>query len=71
MEENGYAHLFAYAPGKFGLIRLTFGNWSDVTPALSPDGKSIAYASNRGGYWDIYTLELETGQISQLTNTPE
>lgn len=70
MEENGYAHLFAYAPGKFGLTRLTFGEWSDVTPALSPDGKSIAYASNRGGYWDIYTLDLESGQISQLTNTP-
>jgi TolB protein len=71
IEENGYAHLFAYTPGKASLTRLTSGQWSDITPALSPDGKSIAYASNRGGYWDIYTLDLQSGQMSQLTNTPE
>lgn len=71
IEENGYAHLFAYDPGKLSLTRLTSGEWSDITPALSPDGKSVAFASDRGGHWDLYTLELENGQISQLTNTPE
>ncbi len=71
IEENGYAHLFAYTPGKLSLTRLTSGNWSDVTPALSPNGKTIAFASNRGGFWDIFTLDLASGQVSQLTNTPE
>jgi TolB protein len=71
IEEDGNAHLFAYTPGKLSLTRLTSGEWSDVTPSLSRDGKSIAYASNRGGHWDIYTLDLQSGQISQLTNTAE
>lgn len=70
MEEDGHAHLFAYSPGTAKLARLTWGPWSDVTPALSPEGKRIAFASNRGGFWDLYTLDLQTGAIAQLTNTP-
>jgi TolB protein len=71
IEENGLAHLFAYVPGQLRLTRLTSGNWSDITPALSPDGKSVAFASNRNGFWDIYDLDLASGNISQMTNTPE
>lgn len=69
IEENGYAHLFAYASGSLPLTRLTYGEWSDITPAISPDGKRVAFASNRDGYWDLYTLDLQTGDVSQLTNT--
>jgi len=71
IEENGFAHLFAYVPGKLSLTRLTSGDWNDTTPSMSPDGKHIAFASNRSGFWDIYTLDLASGQIVQLTNTPE
>lgn len=71
MEEDGYSHLFGYSPAKAKLVRLTYGPWNDVTPGLSPDGKRIAFASNRGGHWDLYVLELQSGQTTQLTNTPE
>jgi TolB protein len=71
IEENGYAHLFAYTPGKTDLTRLTSGEWSDVTPALRPDGKAVAFASDRGGHWDIFALDLASGQVSQMTDTPE
>ncbi len=70
LQENGYAHLFAYAPGNLPLTRLTAGDWNDITPALSPDGKQVAFASNRSGYWDLYTLDLRTGNLNRLTNTP-
>jgi TolB protein len=70
IEENGNAHLFAYSPSTAGLTRLTWGPWSDITPALSPDGKAVAFASNRSGYWDIYKVDLQTATVSQLTNTP-
>lgn len=71
IEENGYAHLFVTIPGQLALTRLTSGNWSDITPALSPDGARIAFASNRGGFWDIYLLDLQTGGTQQLTDTPQ
>jgi TolB protein len=71
LEENGFAHLFAYIPGKLSYTRLTSGDWSDITPSLSPDGKRLAFASNRSGFWDIYILDLTNGETRQVTNTPE
>src|ERR1043165_1188973 len=70
-EEDGYAHLFAYMLGKMPLTRLTSGDWDDITPAPSPDGKKLAFASNRNGFWDLYLLDLSTGAVTQLTNTPQ
>ncbi len=39
----------------------------EIRPVYSPDGKYIAFNSNRGGLFDIYKLEVATGNISQLT----
>jgi TolB protein len=69
-EEDGYAHLFAYIPEKMPLTRLTSGDWDDVAPAASPDGKRIVFASNRNGFWDLYLLDLTSGDLVQLTDTP-
>jgi TolB protein len=70
-EEDGNAHLFAYIPGKLPLTRLTSNDWDDVTPAASPDGKQIAFASNRNGFWDLYLMDLASGETTQLTDTPD
>jgi TolB protein len=70
-EEDGFAHLFAYIPGQMPLTRLTSGNWDDTSPSPEPGGKRIAFASNRGGNWDLYLLDLSTGELTPLTNTPE
>jgi TolB protein len=71
LEENGYAHLFFYIPQQLPLTRLTYGQWDDVSPALSPDGTQVAFASNRAGVWDLYVLTLETGEITRVTDSPE
>lgn len=70
-EEDGYAHLFAYIPGKMPLTRITSGAWDDITPSPSPNGEKIAFASNRNGFWDLYLLDLASGAVKQLTNTPQ
>jgi len=70
LEENGYAHLFFYIPQQLPLTRLTYGEWDDTSPALSPDGTKVAFASDRGGTWDLYILILESGEITQVTNSP-
>lgn len=71
IEEDGYAHLFAYIPNQMPLTRLTNGDWDDITPAPSPDGKKLAFASNRLGHWDLFLMDLASGELTQLTNTPE
>jgi TolB protein len=75
LDEGGNTHLFAYQPQETGagqplpLTRLTFGPWDDINPAISPDGQTVAFASNRSGYWDIYLLNLSSGGITRLTDT--
>ena len=75
LDDCGRTHLFAYQPQESStaqtlpLARLTAGPWDDINPALSPDGRSVAFASNRSGYWDLYLLDLSGGQVTRLTDT--
>ena len=71
LAEGGHNRLFAYHPQNLPITRLTAGAWDDIDPAASPDGKRLAFASNRDGAWDIYFLELATGKTSRFTDTPE
>jgi len=68
--EGAYTHLFAYSPLDQPLTRLTSGEWDDIHPTLSPDGSKIAFASNRSGYWDLYLLDIKSGETTRLTNSP-
>ncbi len=68
LSEAGYFHLFAYHPEILPLTRLTFGTWDDIQPAISPDGRSVAFSSHRNGQWDIYLLDLVSGTMQQMTN---
>ncbi len=43
----------------------------DLFPVFSPDGKYLAFSSNRGGYYDIYILDQQTTTVYQLTNSVE
>ncbi len=52
------------------VTQLTSDPSSDVSPVFSPDGRRIAFASDRGGTWDIWILDLQGGQPVQVTNTP-
>jgi len=44
--------------------------YRDTNPAISPNGKYVAFYSDRSGNDDEYLLELETGQVRRLTDSP-
>jgi len=71
MRDGIHYHLFAYHPLFLSYTRLTNNNWDDIDPAISPDGNLIAYSSRQNGYWDIYILDISSGQTTRLTDSPE
>lgn len=52
------------------VTQLTADPANDVMPAFSPDGRRIAFASDRAGNWDIYIIDITGGQPVQVTNSP-
>ena len=73
IEENGYAHLFVQSnpPQELPLTRITAGDWNDIAPALSPDRKQLAFASDRNGFWDLFVMDLNSGDVKQVTDSNE
>ena len=47
--------------------RLTVHKARDVYPRFSPDGKWIAFSSNRYGNYDVFVIPAEGGTAKQLT----
>src|SRR5262245_30837092 len=49
------------------LRQLTEGAYRDSAPAFSPDGKRVAFLSNRSGSTQIHVMWLDTRETAQLT----
>jgi Tol biopolymer transport system component len=53
-----------------GLTRLTGSTSWDTSPAWSPDGKQLAFQSNRDGNVEIYAMESDGSNQRRLTHSP-
>jgi eukaryotic-like serine/threonine-protein kinase len=60
------------APPDFRIERLTFDAGITQTPAISPDGRLVAYASDRAGRGDldIWIQQLTGGGLVRVTDDP-
>jgi len=50
-----------------GVLRVTDHKAREVYPRFSPDGKWIAFSSNREGNYDVYVIAATGGKAKQLT----
>lgn len=72
---NGASHLFLIPSNGGEYVQLTDGPNNDINAVISPDGKWVyfvrgaRYASLAGGWvdYDLYSLELATGNLQRIT----
>jgi Tol biopolymer transport system component len=66
-----YRHLQAPASSaQRALTRLTFDDGLQIGATWSPDGRFIAYSSNRGGKFDIWVQQVSGGDPVRITKGP-
>jgi len=53
------------------LRALTDPKGYSMAPALSADDQKIAYTAKKDDKWNIYVQELESGKVTQVTNTED
>lgn len=51
-----------------GYRQLTDNGFENYYPSLSPDGKSVVFSANLTGIFEIYEMDLTSGNPIQLTN---
>ena len=64
---HGNSELYIMNISTRKLTRLTNNSRIDVSPTWSPDGKRIAFVSDRAGKTHIYSLESDGANIKRLT----
>lgn len=60
-------HLFVTGSDNSNTIQLTQGEKNNINPKWSPDGKQIAFVSNRDGTNNLYLLTIGGGEAERLT----
>lgn len=71
-KENKYAANLYYinVEEKTKPVQWTFGKHRNHSPRWSPDGKKLAFVSDRNGKGQIFVMNKEGGEARQLTNCP-
>ena len=68
MRDNQRGNLWMIDKDGNRLRELTNGNWRDSSPVWSPDGKRIAFISDRDGTSQLHIMWMDTREVAQLTH---
>lgn len=66
-QHRATADIYIKKIGGRAITQLTNDPGNDVMPALSPDGKRIAFASDRNGTWQLFVMGVSGGRAVQLS----
>ncbi len=69
VESSKQGNLLVVRRDGSGLRHLTDDVYRNRIPVWSPDGKLLAFISNRGGRVDIWTIRPDGGNLRRLTST--
>ena len=67
---NAKPDLYMKSVDGVAVTQLTSDPASDVQASFSSDGNRVAFASDRGGNWDIWVISTHGGQPVQITSGP-
>ncbi len=69
--QGGTFHIWLMKPDGTELQQLTTGHGDDREPRFSPDGKTVAFSSDRAfqGSYDLWTVDVASGKLKQITSS--
>jgi len=70
MNDQSRSNLWVVGTDGARLRQLTDGDWSDSSPVWSPDGRRIAFLSDRSGSTQLHVMWADTREQLQLTRLP-
>jgi TolB protein len=68
-DRGGGPQVYRVGSGGGNVERITFGGSYNISPAISPDGRTLAYISRQGNSFKLYTLDLATPGAQPLPLT--
>ena len=71
-DKNGYCvNVFVYDVPTGTSSQFTYGNGQDTSPKWSPDGKALAFVSDRGGDKQVWVMLANGGEARQLSKVKD
>jgi TolB protein len=71
LRRSEYSHIWLWPMGLGNPMPITSGTYNDRDPVFRPDGGAVAFSSQREGGWDLFILDLASGEIERLTDSAE
>jgi hypothetical protein len=65
---EGQRDLWLYTAEGAPVRRLMADDAEDIDPVWSPDGRRLYWSSDRGGVYNIWTVDLQSEHLHQVTN---
>ncbi|MCC6476603.1 PD40 domain-containing protein [bacterium] len=70
MWESDYhtSNVYSVTEGESHCTRLTYGEFNEKQPVVSPDGGFLIYTADETGIYNLYRRDLKSGETAAITN---
>ena len=68
---SGNGNIYKMNVDGTGLTQITFGDFKDLAPSVSPDGTRLAFLSDRDGIFNIWVIDFEKVHVSAPDTTED